>query len=354
MRKKLDKIFKKSKSIPLDVFLEKVLYDKDFGYYQKRNPFGKRGDFITAPNISNIFCEMVAIWIVSFWENLKKPKRLNFVELGPGNGDFCIVLIKTLKNFPEIFNSINIMLYEKSQKLKKIQKKKIISNKVSWVNNLKDIKNGPVIFFGNEFLDALPIKQFKKANNNVFEKYVGLRKNNIEFIFKKAHKKQVNKLKDFKLLRDNGIIEYPEHGFKELKIICKKIKKLNGGVLFIDYGYKNKNNLNTLQSVVKHRYNDIRENIGNADITSLVNFNLYKDYFNLNDLYVEKIISQSEFLQKLGIIERMKILSKTMSFRERSNLNHRIKRLLHPVLMGESFKVIFAKNKECSFSLAFK
>ena len=191
-------------------------------------------------------------------------------------------------------------------------------------------------------------------NNTVFEKYVDLRKNNIEFIFKKAHKKQVNKLKDFKLLRDNGIIEYPEHGFKELKIICKKIKKLNGGVLFIDYGYKNKNNLNTLQSVVKHRYNDIRENIGNADITSLVNFNLYKDYFNLNDLYVEKIISQSEFLQKLGIIERMKILSKTMSFRERSNLNHRIKRLLHPVLMGESFKVIFAKNKECSFSLAFK
>ena len=352
--KKINKIFSKEKSVTLDLFLEKALYDKDFGYYQKQNPFGIKGDFVTAPNISNIFCEMVAIWIVSFWENLKKPKRLNFVELGPGNGDFCIVLIKTLKNFPEIFNSINIMLYEKSQKLKKIQKKKIISNKVSWVNNLKDIKNGPVIFFGNEFFDALPIKQFKKANNNVFEKYVGLRKNNIEFIFKKAHKKQVNKLKDFKLLRDNGIIEYPEHGFKELKIICKKIKKLNGGVLFIDYGYKNKNNLNTLQSVVKHRYNNIRENIGNADITSLVNFNLYKDYFNLNDLYVEKIISQSEFLQKLGIIERMKILSKTMSFRERSNLNHRIKRLLHPVLMGESFKVIFAKNKECSFSLAFK
>jgi len=122
--KKINKIFSKEKSVTLDLFLEKALYDKDFGYYQKQNPFGIKGDFVTAPNISNIFCEMVAIWIVSFWENLKKPKRLNFVELGPGNGDFCIVLIKTLKNFPEIFNSINIMLYEKSQKLKKIQKKK--------------------------------------------------------------------------------------------------------------------------------------------------------------------------------------------------------------------------------------
>ena len=352
--KKINKIFSKKKSISLDLFLEKALYHRNFGYYQKHNPFGIKGDFVTAPNISNIFCEIVTIWVISFWENLNKPKHLNFIELGPGNGDFCLVLIKTLKNFPEILNSINIILYEKSEKLKKIQKKRIISKKVSWVNNLKEIKNGPVIFFGNEFLDALPIKQFKKVNHDIYEKYVALQKNNIKFVFKKAPKKQVNKLKNFKLLSENGIIEYPEYGFKELEIICKKIKKLNGGVLFIDYGYKTKNNINTLQSVVKHKYNDIKENIGNADITSLVNFNLYKDYFNWNNLYVEKIITQSEFLQKLGIIERMKILNKKISLQERSNLNLRIKRLLHPGLMGQNFKVIFAKNKKCSFSLAFK
>tara|TARA_B100000579_G_C22625262_1_gene753864 strand:- start:428 stop:760 length:333 start_codon:yes stop_codon:yes gene_type:complete len=109
--KKIDKIFSKKKSLPLDLYLEKVLYDKETGYYQKKNPFGAKGDYVTAPNISNLFSEMIAIWLVSFWEKLKKPKKLNFIELGPGNGDFCLTLLKTLKSFPDAFGSINIMLY---------------------------------------------------------------------------------------------------------------------------------------------------------------------------------------------------------------------------------------------------
>ena len=352
--KKLDKIFEKSRLISLDLYLEKILYDKTFGYYQKKNPFGIKGDYITAPNISNLFCEMIAIWIVSFWENLGKPKNINFVELGPGNGDFCLVLLKTLKNFPKIFSTINIMLYEKSEKLKKIQKKRIISKKVSWIKNLTQIKKYPVIFFGNEFLDALPIKQFKKVNDNVYERYASLRKNKIDFVFKKAIKKQINKLKNYELLRNDGIIEYPEYGFKELNIVCSKIKQLNGGALFIDYGYKSEINIGTLQSVMNHKFNNINKNIGDADITSLINFDLYKKYFNFNNLFVENIISQSEFLQKMGIIERFKIASDKMNDKDKSNLYLRVQRLINPNMMGKNFKVLFAKNKNCNFSLAFK
>ena len=351
---KADKIFLKTKSMSLDTYLEKVLYDKNIGYYQNINPFGVKGDYVTAPNISNIFCEMISIWLVSFWESLKRPKKLNFVELGPGNGDFCLVLLKTLKNFPDVLNYINIMLYEKSDRLKAIQKKRIISQKVSWIKNLKKIEKGPVVFFGNEFLDALPIKQFKKINNEVFERYVNYKKNRVNFIFKKAIKKQINKLKNYRLLNKNGIIEYPEYGFKELDVICKKIKKFNGGVLFIDYGYEFQNNINTLQSVMKHRFNDINKNIGNADITSLVNFGLYKQYFSSNNLSVENIVSQSEFLQRMGIIERVKIAGNKMNAQEKSNLHLRIKRLIDPQMMGKNFKVIFAKNKKCNFSLAFR
>tara|TARA_Y100001970_G_scaffold90782_1_gene114516 strand:+ start:8894 stop:9955 length:1062 start_codon:yes stop_codon:yes gene_type:complete len=352
--KKIDKIFSKTKSMSLDEYLEKVLYEKNIGYYQTNNPFGSKGDYVTAPNISNIFCEMIAIWLVSFWKNLKKPKYLNFVELGPGNGDLCLVLIKTLKNFPEAHDSIKIFLYEKSEKLIKIQKKRILSKKVSWIQNLNTIKKGPVVFFGNEFLDALPIKQFKKINNKVFERYVVFNKKKINFVFKKAIKKQVNKLENYRLLESDGIVEYPEYGFKELDVICKKIKKLNGGVLFIDYGYKIKKNIDTLQSIKKHRFNNLNKNIGNADITSLVNFNLYKEYFSINNLFVENIISQSEFLQKMGIIERVKILENKMNSLEKTNLQLRLKRLIHPEMMGTNFKVIFAKNKKCNFSLAFK
>ena len=231
---------------------------------------------------------------------------------------------------------------------------RIISQKVSWVENLKKIKKGPVIFFGNEFLDALPIKQFKKINNSIFERYVNLKKNRVNFVFKKAIKKQINKLKNYRLLGNDGIIEYPEYGFKELDIVCEKIKKLNGGALFIDYGYKVKKNINTLQSIMKHRLNDINKNIGNADITYLVNFNLYKEYFDSNNLFVENVISQSEFLQKMGIIERARIVSNKMNSSDKSNLNLRLQRLIDPKMMGENFKVIFAKNKKCKFSLAFR
>ena len=354
MMKKINKIFKKSKSIALDTYLEKVLYDKSFGYYQKKNPFGINGDFVTAPNISNVFCEMISIWLISFWENLGKPEKINFVELGPGNGDFCLALLKTIKNFSEFGNSLNIMLYEKSEKLIKIQKNRIISEKVSWIKNLDKIKKGPVVFFGNEFLDALPIKQFRKINNHIYEKYAYLNKNKIDFIFKKAQKIQVSKLKNYELLDGNGIIEYPEYGFKELNIVCSKIKKLNGGALFIDYGYKTENNIDTLQSVMKHKFNDIKKNIGNADITSLVNFSLYKKYFNSNGLLVEDIISQSKFLQKMGILERIRIAGNKTGKKEKQDLYSRVHRLINPNMMGRDFKVIFTKNKNCDFSLAFK
>ena len=352
--KKINRIFSKKKIITLDSYLEKVLYDKKFGYYQKKNPFGLKGDFITAPNISNIFSEIVSIWFVSFWENLGRPNKINFVELGPGNGDFCLTLIRTLKNFPEVFSASEIILYEKSEKLKKVQKKRIKSNKVKWIDNLNKINKNPIVFFGNEFLDALPIKQFKKHNNNIFEKHVALKKNKVDFIFKKALKKDINKLKNFNLQLNNGVIEYPEHGFRELSVICKKIKKLNGGVLFIDYGYTEKININTLQSVMKHKYNYINKNIGSADITSLVNFNLYKKFFEFNGLVSENIITQSQFLQKMGIIERTKILSKNMTSENKINLYTRLERLIDPRMMGEKFKVIFSKNKNCNFSLAFK
>ena len=350
----MNKIFGKAKSLPLDLFLEKVLYDKHSGYYQKKNPFGKKGDFITAPNISKIFCEMIVIWLVSFWENLNKPKKINIVELGPGNGDFSEILIKTLKNFPQFLKSVNIYLYEKSEKLKRFQKKRISSNKILWIKSFNEINEGPVIFFGNEFLDALPIKQFKKFNGQVFERYALHNKNKVSFIFKKALKSDINKLKKYQLFKKKGLIEFPEYGFNELNNICKIIQKQNGGVLFIDYGYISEIKQNTLQSVYKHKFNDLSKNIGNADITSLVNFNLYRKYFLHKNLFVENIISQSQFLQKMGILERSKMVSDKMDYKRKIDLYSRIQRLISPYMMGETFKVIFTKNKKCKFSLAFK
>ena len=118
----------------------------------KKNPFGKDGDFITSPMISNLFAEMMALWCISFWEHLKKPKKILIVELGPGDGSLCSDLLKTFKKFDNFYNCLKVNLLEKSEKLKKIQNKKIKNEKVKWINSLNQIKHGPIIFLAMNFL----------------------------------------------------------------------------------------------------------------------------------------------------------------------------------------------------------
>ena len=158
---KTNKVFFKDSSIlPVDCFFKNVLYDKKYGYYSSQRPFGAKGDFITSPKVSNLFSEIIAIWIISCWESFGKPKNFNIVELGPGDGSLTNILLKSFKKFPE-FNSIKkLFLYEESNFLKKIQRKKI-NGDVKWITNFDKIKKGPIVFFGNEFFDAIPIKQFK-------------------------------------------------------------------------------------------------------------------------------------------------------------------------------------------------
>ena len=107
----------RSTNIPLDKFIELALYDKDTGYYMKKNPFGKEGDFITAPNITRLFSEIIAIWVVTFWKSIGSPKKFNLLELGAGNGEMMKVIWATLKNFPECFNSCSFLIHEKSDLL---------------------------------------------------------------------------------------------------------------------------------------------------------------------------------------------------------------------------------------------
>ena len=335
--------FKNSKVLPVDKFFKNVLYDKNYGYYSSKNPFGKKGDYITSPKISDLFSEMVAIWIVTCWETFGKPKNLSIVELGPGDGTLIRVLLRSFKRFPEFDMIKKIFLLEESDYLKRIQKKNIDSKNVKWIKNLNDIKKGPVIFFGNEFFDAIPIKQFKKIKNSLFEKNYKLDTNyKIKEILKKSSKYDKKIIKSFKTLKKLKFIEFPKIGFQELKKITKKINKLKGCILLIDYGYFKSNNQNTLQSVMNHKKNDLLKNLGKADITAHVNFELLKEFFSKNNLNIKNVITQRQFLKSMGIIKRAEKVARKMKFTEQTNLYLRIKRLLSPRYMGDLFKVVLA------------
>ena len=128
---------------------------------------------------------------------------------------------------------------------------------------------------------------------------------------------------------------------------------MGGGILLIDYGYHRHENKNTLQSIKSHKKNDVFDNVGQADITSLVNFGLLKNYFTQNKMKVNKIVSQSFFLKKLGILNRAEILANKMSFKDKSDLYLRLQRLLDARYMGELFKVIFAYKNKTKMPLGF-
>ena len=352
---KIINILKEKKSIPLDQFINISLYDKKFGYYMKKNPFGKEGDFITAPLISNLFGEMIAIWCVAFWEYIGKPRKILLVELGPGDGSLCKDLLRTFRQFKNFYNSLEIILLEISDKLKTIQKLKINNRKVKWIKKIKEINCGPVIFLGNEFFDALPIKQIYKKKKLFFEKYVALSNDNkkIRFLHKKANNSLIKRIQNLNLISIGNTIEYPIEALKFLEAIAKKINKFDGGLLTFDYGNTTKKNQNTLQSVKKHRYTNIFLVPGNSDITSHVNFKLFHKILKKNNLNVKKITTQNEFLKKIGILERANILSKKMTFKEKANMFYRLKRLMDYREMGSLFKVLFAQKKGRKFSLGF-
>ena len=349
------KFFKKEKTLPVDKFFYNVLFNKKDGYYITKKPFGKNGDFITAPNISNLFSEMIAIWIISTWEIFGKPKRFNIVELGPGDGSLTKILIKVSERFPEFNSAKKIYLYEISNFLKNLQKKNINNDQIKWIKDFKNINKGPVVFFGNEFFDAIPIKQFKNINNCLFEKYYTLdKKNKIKEIYKKALKEDSVNINSYKSLKNLNFIEFPKYGFKELKKIIKKILQLKGCLLIIDYGYLKSRSQNTLQSVMDHKKNNILDNLGKADITSHVNFSLLNEFYLKNNLKVEKIVSQQKFLKNMGIVERAEMISKKMKFKDQSNIYLRLKRLLGSNLMGELLKVVLAYKFKSNKFFGFK
>ena len=345
---------KSNNLLTLDKFIEESLYNKKYGYYMKKNPFGESGDFITAPNISILFSEMIAIWVISFWEKLDCPKQFNLIELGAGNGEMMRVLVNTFNKFPQFKNSCKINILEKSELLKRAQKNNIKDKKVRWLSNLNELNDFPCIFIANEFFDALPIKQFLKKEKKWYERHVKFINNKkIEYLDIPFDMKRLEKKIKFKISYKQKFIEYSPMAIKYLKTIIDKIKINNGGLLIIDYAYFEKEMKNTLQAVSKHKYCDVLKDFRNSDIT-------YNLSFNLIDKIIKKLgpcsslfTTQKKFLTQLGILDRAEILSKNMLFSDKADIYFRIKRLLDENQMGHLFKVMFITNQKNKFKLGF-
>ena len=347
-------ILKKNHKISLDKFINFCLYDKKSGYYMKKNPFGKTGDFTTAPNVSRLFSEMIAIWTISYWQMLGSPKRFNLIELGAGNGEMMKIMIESFKRFPTFQNSCNIIIHEKSPSLIKIQKTKIKDKNVKWIPSLKKLNNFPSIFLANEFFDAIPIKQYIKENDLWFERFVDISNTKkVSFINKKINIKIIEKKLNLKISYNQNFIEYSPLGLKYLKDIIKLIKKNNGGLLIIDYGYNKEQMKDTLQAIYNKKYSNILENIGNSDITYNINFHLIKKLVQNFKKLKTNLTTQKKFLLNMGIKKRAEIICKNRTFTEKADIYYRLKRLIDEKEMGDLFKVMLITKLNDNFKIGF-
>ena len=345
----------RSTNLPLDKFIELALYNKNSGYYMKKNPFGKKGDFITAPNITRLFSEIVAIWIITFWKSIGSPKKFNLIELGAGNGEMMKVINETLKNFPECFNACKFIIHEKSDFLIKQQKKNLCTEKILWVKNIKKINSYPTLYIANEFFDAIPIKQFFKKKDGWIERFVKLKNlKKAEFNEKKTNIKKLEDKLKFKISKNQNVIEYSPEAFKYLKTICEIIQKNDGGILIIDYGYLNSKMHETLQAIKNHKYSNVIEDIGESDITYNINFNLFEKFISQFSNLKSIVTNQKKFLTSMGILQRAEMVSKNIPFSKKADLFYRIRRLIDEKQMGTLFKVMLIKNNKNKFKTGFQ
>jgi len=333
----IDKI-KKNGSLNVAEFI-KICQFENSGYYLKKNPIGRANDFITSPEISQMFGEVLAIFLINYWENNIK-NNFNLVELGPGKGTLLKDILRSSSVNQKFLNSINLTLIEKNKTLIDIQKKIINSENITWCEEF-DIsnKNIPSIIYSNEFFDCFPVQQFHKKEK-WYEKYVNYNEveQNFNLVSYQVQDKKI--LKSLEKFEQVKVAEIARSRDEYFKLVCAFIKKYKGVFITIDYGYKNPPNYLSLQTIYKHKKTHLFENIGNQDITAHVNFDELIFIANQSNLKIETFCSQKDFLISCGIKERKNNLIKNKSDETIKKINAEYDRLVDNSQMGEIFKVL--------------
>ena len=343
-KKLIKKIKEKRNALRVDEFISYLLYEKK-SYYESKNPIGYRGDFITSPEISQMFGEILGIYILNYWLG-KIQSEFNLIEFGPGKGTLLEDILRTTKLENKFNKSANIKLIERNKKLIKIQKNKIITcelKNVIWLKKFNNNSNLPSIIYSNEFFDCLPVRQFYK-NEIWYEKIIDYNELKDLFFFKDKKvttKKFLNCLQKY---NDTGIAEISFQRTSLFNNLCKHILKNKGMIILIDYGYESPIKNFTLQSVSRHKKTHIFDNLGLQDITSLVNFGELINIANQHNLKIDTYCSQRDFLITNGILQRKEILKKNLPKTKKEIIEKQFHRLTDKNNMGKDFKFFIVSS----------
>lgn len=314
------------------------------GYYTTRDPFGARGDFTTAPEVSQMFGELIGLWAAAVWRAMGAPENVRLIELGPGRGTLMRDALRAMQVMPAFRNAVVVHLVEVSPTLREAQRLLLEETGVPifWHATLEEVPGGPCFIIANEFLDALPIYQAVKQPDGWHARVIGLDVNGNFALgmapdvipgfdrLLPAHIRQAATGSIYEWRPDNLALE-----------IGRRVRK-NGAALVIDYGHAESAVGDTLQSVGAHAFSDPLSGPGMVDITAHVDFHAFGLAAESMGASVHGPITQAEFLHRLGIEARAAMLKTKASAEQAAAIDAALARLTGAgrTGMGELFKVM--------------
>lgn len=312
-------------------------------YYTSRDPLGADGDFTTAPEISQMFGELIGMWIADYWIKLGEPSSFTLLECGAGRGTLMADILRTFKFVPGVSEAVEIVLLETSEALIHKQKNNLQGFEIKHISSIHEFEGeGPVIIIGNEFLDALPIDHYEFIDGKWRQKQIVFEGDS--YVFVNDGEDYTSDLELYLEARtepsEGDMLEVSPAREAFMQECSKIIKKQGGALLFIDYGYVQPAFGESFQALQNHKFVDVLHETGECDLTSHVDFFTLKEVMKEEGLDVYGAVTQGEFLNRLGLQIRADRLKSNATPDEARDIDLAFHRLSGVREMGQLFKVI--------------
>lgn len=335
-------LIRASGPLAVERYMEIALWHPQWGYYATHSPVGAHGDFVTAPEISQVFGELIGLWLADLWQRSGAPDPVIVCELGPGKGTLMADLLRAAATVPAFRRAVWVHLVETSVALRAIQADALRAAAPTWHESLATVPAGPLLLVANEFLDALPVRQFERQADGWHERRVGLdARGNLIFASDSAPSAE-----DLAAWPVGSVTERRPTARALARDLGERLARQGGAALFIDYGYFPPAPGDTLQAVARHRRHDPLRDPGAADLTAHVDFADFAAAATAAGARAWGPVSQARFLKALGIDIRARRLADGKDAQQQAQIESGCRRLLDETQMGTLFKVLALTGRD--------
>ncbi|MDQ4061118.1 MAG: class I SAM-dependent methyltransferase, partial [Pseudomonadota bacterium] len=329
---------------PLSIadYMALCLGHPEHGYYQAREPFGAGGDFVTAPEVSQMFGELLGLWAAETWRRMGSPDPVRLIELGPGRGTLMRDALRAARLLPGFVEAAAVHLVESSRRLAEAQKATLddVPAAMTWHRSFGEVPEGPTILLANEFFDALPVRQFVRATRGFHERLVGLdAEERLAFGLSPAALPPEAMPEPLRRAPEGAVVETSPASMQLMAGIAARVASCGGAALVIDYGHARSAPGDTFQAVRGHAYADPLVEPGFADLTAHVDFEALGRAAREAGAVPLSPVTQGDFLKALGIEHRAERLARTVGPEGADAIASQLRRLVDPAEMGSLFKV---------------